>query len=65
MKREPLLCDCHRRAIMAEREGSLIIIRDKRGDGVHTLVIDIEREYNRLKELERQRAPTASLSGPE
>lgn len=52
--RHPIFCDCHGRAKMAEREDGRIIVRDKQFGETHTLVIDIEKEYNRLKSLERQ-----------
>ena len=55
--REPLHCDCHGTAKLAERKGGLIVIRDRQYGQHHTLVIDIEKEYNRLKKLERLRAP--------
>ena len=47
--REPILCDCHFKAKLAERDGARIIIRDKQYGELHTVVIDIEREYRRLK----------------
>ena len=52
MSREQLKCDCHARAIMAEREGWKLIIRDRQFGETHTLVFDIREEYNRLKQLE-------------
>ena len=52
MTREKLRCDCHARAIMAEREGWKLIIRDKQYGENHTLVIDLRKEYNRVKRLE-------------
>ena len=59
--REPLRCDCHARAILAERDGARIIIRNKRGGELHTLIIDIVREYERLMESRE----TATRERPE